>query len=145
MHELDYFWVEKNPDKRFTKYPFVVIARDSLYQQGTIDQTGLTFKQATHEASWRNAYATSESRLWRSSPNHEYLKRKKELETEGGDKWRKKVRADLIHQIWWAETNQEEKEIERRKNIKLTPEQKKKHWKNYGKWRVKYLKKFLKV
>ena len=61
------------------------------------------------------------------------------------DKWRKKVRADLIHQIWWAETNQEEKEIERRKNIKLTPEQKKKHWENYGKWRVKYLKKFLKV
>ena len=53
--------------------------------------------------------------------------------------------ADLIHQIWWAETNQEEKEIERRKKIKLTPEQKKKHWENYGKWRVKYLKKFLKV
>jgi len=60
------------------------------------------------------------------------------------DKWRKKVRADLIHQIWWAETNQEEKEIERRKNIKLTPEQEKKHWKNYGKWRVKYLRNFLK-
>ena len=48
-------------------------------------------------------------------------------------KWDEKVRADLLHQIWWAETNQEEKEIERRKNIKLTPEQKKKHWKNYGK------------
>ena len=144
MHELDYFWVEKNPDKRFTKYPFVVIARDSLYQQGTIDQTGLTFKQATHEASWRNAYATSESRLWRSSPNHEYLKRKKELEIEGGDKWRKKVRADLLHQIWWAETNQEEKEIERRKNIQLTPEQEKENMKKYGEWKVKYLKKFLK-
>ena len=27
------------------------------------------------------------------------------------DKWRKKVKADLLHQIWWAETNQEEKEI----------------------------------
>ena len=60
------------------------------------------------------------------------------------DKWRKKVRADLLHQIWWAETNQEEKEIERRKNIQLTPEQKKKHWKSYGKWRVKYLRNFLK-
>ena len=47
-------------------------------------------------------------------------------------KWDEKVRADLLHQIWWAETNQEEKEIERRKNIKLTPEQEKKHWKNYG-------------
>ena len=144
MHELDYFWVEKNPDKRFTKYPFVVIARDSLYQQGTIDQTGLTFKQATHEASWRNAYATSESRLWRSSPNYEYLKRKKELETEGGDKWRKKVRADLLHQIWWAETNQEEKEIERRKNIQLTPEQEKENMKKYIAWKVKYLREFLK-
>jgi hypothetical protein len=60
------------------------------------------------------------------------------------DKWRKKVRADTLHQIWWAETNQEEKEIERRKNIKLTPEQKKKHWKNYGEWRVEYLRNFLK-
>jgi len=145
MHELDYFWVEKNPDKRFTKYPFVVIARDSLYQQGTIDQTGLTFKQATHEASWRNAYATSESRLWRSSPNYEYLKRKKELETEGGDKWRKKVRADLIHQIWWAETNQEEKEIEENKNYELSQKEIDSRIKSYTKWRVKYLKKFLKV
>jgi len=54
-------------------------------------------------------------------------------------------RTDIDHQIWYTITNQEEKEIERRKNIKLTPEQKKKHWKNYGKWRVKYLKKFLKV
>ena len=60
------------------------------------------------------------------------------------DKWRKKVRADLLHQIWWAETNQEEKEIERQKNIQLTPEQEKKHWKNYGEWRVKYLRNFLK-
>ena len=83
MHELDYFLVEKNPDKRFTKHPFIVIARDSLYQQGTTHQTGLTFKQATHEASWRNDYAKSESRLWHYSPNYEYLKRKKELETEG--------------------------------------------------------------
>tara|TARA_B110000090_G_scaffold181103_1_gene206399 strand:+ start:322 stop:507 length:186 start_codon:yes stop_codon:yes gene_type:complete len=54
------------------------------------------------------------------------------------------VLKNLNHQIWWAETNQEEKEIERRKNIKLTPEQEKKHWESYGKWRVKYLKKFLK-
>ena len=145
MHELDYFWVEKNPDKRFTKYPFVVIARDSLYQQGTINQTGLTFKQATHEASWRNAYATSESRLWRSSPNHEYLKRKKELETKGDDKWRKKVRADLIHQIWWAETNQEEKEIEENKNYELSQKEIDSRIKSYTKWKVNYLKKFLKV
>ena len=60
------------------------------------------------------------------------------------DKWRKKVRADLIHQIWWAETNQEEKEIERQKNIQLTPEQEKENMKKYGQWKVKYLKKFLK-
>ena len=145
MHELDYFWVEKNPDKRFTKYPFVVIARDSLYQQGTINQTGLTFKQATHEASWRNAYATSESRLWHSNPNYEYLKRKKELETEGGDKWRKKVRADLLYQIWWAETNQEEKEIEENKNYELSQKEIDSRIKSYTKWKVNYLKKFLKV
>ena len=144
MHELDYFWVEKNPDKRFTKYPFVVIARDSLYEQGTINQTGLTFKQATHEASWRNAYATSESRLWRSSPNHEYLKRKKELEIEGGDKWRKKVRADLLHQIWYSVTNQEEKEIEENKNHELSQEEIDSRIKSYTKWKIKYLREFLK-
>ena len=54
------------------------------------------------------------------------------------------VLKNLNHQILWAETNQEEKEIERHKNIQLTPEQEKKHWESYGKWRVKYLKKFLK-
>ena len=57
----------------------------------------------------------------------------------------KEVRKNLHHQIWYSVTNQEEKEIERRKNIKLTPEQEKKHWKKYGEWRVKYLRNFLKV
>ena len=56
----------------------------------------------------------------------------------------KKVRADLLHQIWWAETNQEEKEIERRKNTQLTPEQEKENMKKYIAWKVKYLREFLK-
>ena len=54
------------------------------------------------------------------------------------------VLANLEHQIWWAETNQEEKEIERQKNIQLTPEQEKENMKKYGEWRVKYLRNFLK-
>jgi len=101
-HKDDFFWVEKNPDKRYTKNQYTVLGRNNLNDDPVIHTTKLNLEDA-------------------------------------------KVMADLIHQIWWAETNQEEKEIERRKNIKLTPEQKKKHWENYGKWRVKYLKKFLKV
>ena len=56
----------------------------------------------------------------------------------------KEVRKNLHHQIWWAETNQEEKEIERRKNIQLTPEQEKENMKKYIAWKVKYLREFLK-
>jgi len=58
-------------------------------------------------------------------------------------KWDEKVRADLLHQIWYSETNQEEKEIERQKNIQLTPEQEKENMKKYGKWRVEYLRNFI--
>jgi len=60
------------------------------------------------------------------------------------DKWRKKVRADLLHQIWWAETNQEEKEIEERKKYELSQEEIDSRIKSYTKWKVKYLQKFLK-
>ena len=60
------------------------------------------------------------------------------------DKWRKKVRADLLHQIWWAETNQEEKEIEENKNYELSQKEIDSRIKSYTKWKVKYLKKFLK-
>ena len=60
------------------------------------------------------------------------------------DKWRKKVRADLLHQIWWAETNQEEKEIEENKNYELSQKEIDSRIKSYTKWKVNYLKKFLK-
>ena len=54
------------------------------------------------------------------------------------------VRKNLHHQIWYSVTNQEEKEIERRKNIKLTPERQEENMKNYIAWKVKYLREFLK-
>jgi len=60
------------------------------------------------------------------------------------DKWRKKVRADLLHQIWWAETNQEEKEIEENKNYELSQKEIDSHIKSYTKWKVRYLREFLK-
>ena len=60
------------------------------------------------------------------------------------DKWRKKVRADLLHQIWWAETNQEEKEIEENKNYELSQKEIDSRIKSYTAWKVKYLREFLK-
>ena len=60
------------------------------------------------------------------------------------DKWRKKVKADLLHQIWWAETNQEEKEIEERKKHELSQEEIDSRIKSYTKWKIKYLREFLK-
>ena len=57
---------------------------------------------------------------------------------------KKQVIKDLHHQIWYSVTNQEEKEIERRKNIKLTPEQEKENMKKYIAWKIKYLSEFLK-
>ena len=56
----------------------------------------------------------------------------------------KEVRENLHHQIWYSVTNQEEKEIERRKNIKLTPEQQEENMKKYIAWKVKYLREFIK-
>ena len=56
----------------------------------------------------------------------------------------KEVRKNLHHQIWYSLTNQEEKEIERRKKIKLTPEQQKETQKKYIAWKVTYLREFLK-
>ena len=56
----------------------------------------------------------------------------------------KEVRKNLHHQIWYSVTNQEEKEIEGRKNIKLTPERQEENMKNYIAWKVKYLREFLK-
>jgi|TARA_R110000824_G_scaffold38370_1_gene117257 hypothetical protein len=59
------------------------------------------------------------------------------------NKWSKKVREDLLYQIWWAETNQEEKEIEERKKNNLNTEKFNKHIKLYTQWKINYLKKFL--
>ena len=56
----------------------------------------------------------------------------------------KEVRKNLHHQIWYSETNQEEKEIERRKNIKLTPERQEENMKKYFAWKAGYLREFLK-
>ena len=60
------------------------------------------------------------------------------------DKWRKKVRADLLHQIWWAETNQEEKEIEENKNYELSQKEIDSRIKSYTTWKIRYLREFLK-
>ena len=57
---------------------------------------------------------------------------------------KKQVIKDLHHQIWYSVTNQEEKEIERRKNIKLTPERQEENMKKYIAWKVGYLRDFLK-
>ena len=54
------------------------------------------------------------------------------------------VLKNLNHQIWWAETNQEEKEIEENKNYELSQKEIDSRIKSYTKWKVKYLKKFLK-
>ena len=56
----------------------------------------------------------------------------------------KQVRKNLHYQIWYSVTNQEEKEIERRKNIKLTPERQEENMKKYIAWKVRYLRDFLK-
>jgi hypothetical protein len=61
------------------------------------------------------------------------------------NKWSKKVREDLLYQIWWAETNQEEKEIEENKNHELSQEEIDSRIKSYTKWKLEYLPKFLKV
>ena len=60
------------------------------------------------------------------------------------NKWSKKVREDLLYQIWWAETNQEEKEIEENKNHELSQEEIDSRMKSYTKWKIKYLREFLK-
>ena len=54
------------------------------------------------------------------------------------------IRKNLHHQIWYSVTNQEEKEIERRKNIKLTSERQEENIKKYFAWKVKYLREFIK-
>ena len=61
------------------------------------------------------------------------------------NKWSKKVREDLLYQIWWAETNQEEKEIEENKNHELSQEEIDSRIKSYTAWKIKYLREFLKV
>ena len=60
------------------------------------------------------------------------------------NKWSKKVREDLLYQIWWAETNQEEKEIEENKNHELSQEEIDSRIKSYTKWKIKYLREYLK-
>ena len=54
------------------------------------------------------------------------------------------VLKNLNHQIWWAETNQEEKEIEENKNHELSQEEIDSRIKSYTKWKLEYLPKFLK-
>ena len=56
----------------------------------------------------------------------------------------KEVRKNLHHQIWYSETNQEEKEIEERKKHELSQEEIDSRMKSYISWKVKYLREFLK-
>ena len=51
---------------------------------------------------------------------------------------------DLHHQIWYSVTNQEEKEIEESKNYELSQEEIDSRIKSYTKWKIKYLREFLK-
>ena len=56
----------------------------------------------------------------------------------------KEVRKNLHHQIWYSETNQEEKEIEENKNYELPQKEIDSRRKSYTKWKIKYLREFLK-
>ena len=56
----------------------------------------------------------------------------------------KEVRKNLHHQIWYSETNQEEKEIEDNKNYELSQKEIDNRIKSYTKWKIKYLREFLK-
>ena len=46
------------------------------------------------------------------------------------------VLKNLNHQIWWAETNQEEKEIEENKNYELSQKEIDSRIKSYTKWKL---------
>ena len=56
----------------------------------------------------------------------------------------KEVRKNLHHQIWYSVTNQEEKEIEENKNYELSQKEIDSRTKSYTKWKIKYLREFLK-
>ena len=56
----------------------------------------------------------------------------------------KEVRKNLHHQIWDAVTNQEEKEIEESENHELSQEEIDSRIKSYTKWKIRYLREFLK-
>ena len=56
----------------------------------------------------------------------------------------KEVRKNLHHQIWYSKTNQEEKEIEENKNYELSQKEIDNRIKSYTKWKIKYLREFLK-
>ncbi|MDB3981672.1 hypothetical protein N9410_00255 [Methylophilaceae bacterium] len=56
----------------------------------------------------------------------------------------KEVRKNLHHQIWYSVTNQEEKEIEENKNYELSQKEIDSRIKSYTKWKIKYLREFLK-
>ena len=56
----------------------------------------------------------------------------------------KEVRKNLLHQIWHSLTNQGEKEIEENKNYELPQKEIDSRIKSYTKWKIKYLRKFLK-
>ena len=54
------------------------------------------------------------------------------------------VRKNLHHQIWYSVTNQEEKEIEENKNHELSQEEIDSRIKSYTKWKITYLREFIK-
>ena len=56
----------------------------------------------------------------------------------------KEVRKNLLHQIWYSVTNQEEKEIEENKNHELSQEEIDSCIKSYTAWKVRYLREFIK-
>ena len=56
----------------------------------------------------------------------------------------KEVRKNLHRQIWYSLTNQEEKEIEENKNYELSQKEIDSRTKSYTKWKIKYLREFLK-
>jgi hypothetical protein len=66
MHELDFFWFAKNPDKRYTKHRYVVLGRNNLDDDPGIHQTKLSLEDAKDMARVYNTYATSNANYWLS-------------------------------------------------------------------------------
>ena len=65
-HKDDFFWVIKNPDKRYTKNQYTVLGRNNLNDNPGIHQTKLSLEDAKDIARVYNTYATRNANYYRS-------------------------------------------------------------------------------